>query len=200
MTKQEFIFKLREGLSGLPSEEVEERISFYTEMIDDRIDEGMSEEEAISAIGSADDIVSQILSDIPLLKIVKHKVKAKRKLSAWEIVLIAIGSPIWLSLLIAAFAVVISLYAVFWSLIISLWAVWVSFIACSVAGIFAGIVFGITTNALSGIFMIGASIVLAGLVIFLFFGCKGATRGAAILTKKMALGIKKAFTKKEATR
>jgi hypothetical protein len=69
-----------------------------------------------------------------------------------------------------------------------------------VAGIFAGIVFGITTNALSGIFMIGASIVLAGLVIFLFFGCKGATRGAAILTKKMALGIKKAFTKKEATR
>ena len=169
-------------------------------MIDDRIDEGALEEEAISAIGSVDAIVAQILSDIPLLTIVKHKVKPKRKILAWEIALIALGSPIWLSLLISAVAVIISLYATLWTLIVSLWAVWASFIACSLGGIFAGIVFGFTSNAVSGFFMIGAGIILAGLTIFLFFGCKSATRGAVILTKKMALGIKKIFTKKEAAR
>ena len=30
-----------------------------------------------------------------------------------------------------------------------------------------------------------------------FFGCNGATKGIAILTKKIALGIKKCFVKKE---
>ena len=197
MNKQEFIFELRRGLSGLPSDEVEERIAFYIEMIDDRIDEGMSEEEAISAIGSVEDIVQQILKDIPLFKIVKNKAKMRRRLSAWEIVLIVLGSPIWFSLLVTAFAVVFSLYAVFWSLIISLWAVWVSLVACSIAGIFVGAVFGFTSNVASGIFMIGAGFVIAGLSIFLFLGCKGATKGAAELTKKIAFGIKKMFTKKE---
>ena len=47
MNKEEFLNSLRKRLKGLPNNEIEERISFYSEMIDDRVEEGMSEEEAI---------------------------------------------------------------------------------------------------------------------------------------------------------
>ena len=42
MTKNEFLEQLRRGLSGLPMEDIDERLNFYSEMIDDRIEEGLS--------------------------------------------------------------------------------------------------------------------------------------------------------------
>ena len=50
---------------------------------------------------------------------------------------------------------------------------------------------------MQGLSLIAAGIVLAGLTIFLFYGCKAATKGAAVLTKKIALGIKSLFIGKE---
>lgn len=197
MSRQEFLKQLRKGLSGLPQDDVEERLTFYSEMIDDRMEEGLSEEEAVGEIGSVDEIVAQTIAEIPLAKLVKEKMKPKRRLGAWEIVLLVLGSPLWLSLLIAAFAVVFSVYVALWSVIISLWAVEVSLWGTVFGGIIAGIVFALTGNGLTGVAMIGASIVCAGLSVFLFFGCKLATKGAAWLTKKMALGIKNCFIKKE---
>ena len=44
MRKQEFIAVLRKKLSALPRRDAEERIAFYSEMIDDRIEEGLLEE------------------------------------------------------------------------------------------------------------------------------------------------------------
>ena len=60
MTKQEFLAKLEILLSGLTEEEISERIGFYSEMIDDRIEEGLSEEEAVSLIGSVEEVAAQI--------------------------------------------------------------------------------------------------------------------------------------------
>ena len=120
MCKQEFLAQLRQGLSGLPQEDIEERLTFYSEMLDDRIEEGLSEEDAVAQIGTVEKIVSQIMSEIPLTKLVKEKVKPKRALRAWEIVLLILGSPIWLSLLIAAAAVVLSVYAAIWSVMLSM--------------------------------------------------------------------------------
>ena len=50
MNKQEFLAQLRKQLSGLPLKDAEDRITFYSEMIDDRMEEGLSEPEAVSAI------------------------------------------------------------------------------------------------------------------------------------------------------
>lgn len=97
MNKQEFLGKLRSGLSGLPQGDVEERLTFYSEMIDDRMEEGISEEEAVCEIGSVDEIVSQIIADIPFTKLVREKIKPNRTLRPWEIVLLVLGSPVWLS-------------------------------------------------------------------------------------------------------
>ena len=37
MDQQEFLNSLRKELSGLPQEDIEERLTFYSEMIEDRI-------------------------------------------------------------------------------------------------------------------------------------------------------------------
>ena len=87
MTKQEFIEALRARLSGLPQKEAEERIGFYIEMIDDRIEEGLTEEEAVANIGSVDEIASQIVGEIPLSKIIKENIKPKKKVNAFTITL-----------------------------------------------------------------------------------------------------------------
>ena len=48
MNKTEFLDALRHALGKLPSYEVEQSIAFYAEMIDDRIEDGMSEQEAVA--------------------------------------------------------------------------------------------------------------------------------------------------------
>jgi len=197
VTKLEFILALNERLSGMPKSELTERLEFYSEMIDDRIEEGLSEAEAVADIGSVEDISAQIVAETPLIKIAKEKLKPKRRFKTWETVLLALGSPVWLSLLVAAFAVMLSLYAAVWAIIISLWSVFAAFLGCAVGGIVGGICIAIFENPQTGIALIGAALVCVGLSIFSFFGCKAATKGILLLTKKTALGIKGLFLKKE---
>lgn len=197
MTKREFLDELRAKLSGLGSEDAEERISFYSEMIDDRIEEGLSEEEAVADVGDIDGIVSQILSDVPLASLVKEKIKPRRKLEAWEIALIILGAPIWVSVLVSAVSVVISLYAAIWSVVVSLWAVFGSLCAVSASGLLTGVGMVFDGDLLTGIALIGAGLVCGGLSILTFFGSDGATKGVVALTKKCVLLIKKAFMGKE---
>ena len=108
-----------------------------------------------------------------------------QKLPTWATVLLILGSPLWLSLLISAFAVVLSLYVSLWAAIVSLWAVFASFAAYSLGGILSGIVFCLSGHIATAITMFAASLICAGLSIFLFFGCKAATGGTVLLTKKL---------------
>ena len=106
MGKQEFLARLREGLSGLPREDVEERLAFYSEMIDDRMEEGLSEAEAVAAAGSVEEIVAQAVADVPFAKIAREKIKRSTRMRPVTVLLLVLGSPIWLSLAIALAAVV----------------------------------------------------------------------------------------------
>ena len=198
MNKQEFLEKLRAGLAGLPQADLEERLTFYSEMIDDRMEDSLSEEEAVAQVGTVEEVLQQILEETPLVKLVKEKVKPKRKLSATEITLLALGFPLWFSLLVSVFAVVLSLYISVWSVIISLWAAFGSVIACAVGFSVTGAIMVCSGNSLPGFASIGLGIASIGLSIFLYYGAKAATKGTLWLTKKMFLAIKKYFMKKEA--
>ncbi len=196
MNKQEFLAELRKGLYGLPQDDIEERLTFYSEMIDDRVEEGLTEDEAVCQIGTVEEIVSQTMSDIPLSKLVKEKVKPKRALRVWEIILLVLGSPIWLSLLIAVFAVVISVYAVIWSVIIALWAAEIAVVMCSLGGILSCVVFLVQGNIASGFAMLGGGLICGGVAVFMDFGCNGALKGVLALTKKIFICIKSCFIEK----
>jgi uncharacterized membrane protein len=196
MTKKEFLSRLSARLAGLPAHELAERLDFYAEMIDDRVEEGLSEAAAVAEIGSIDDIVAQILSETPFLTLAKERIRPKRKLPVWGIVLIALGSPVWVSLLIAAIAVAFSLYAVIWAVIASLWACFASFAGCGLGGILSGILFLFRGYPLTGLATLGASLVLASLAILSFYGCLWLTRMAARLTKRLLLWVKSRFVGK----
>lgn len=197
MNKLEFLLELAEKLSPMPMEEIEDRWNYYSEMIDDRMEEGLTEEEAVAELGSVEEVAAQIVSDIPQSMLAKERKKQKRHRSAWEIAVWGLGSPIWASLLIAAVAVTISLYVVLWSVIVSLWAVFVSLAAGALAGVAVGMFFAVSVSVPTGVALIGTGIICAGLCIFAFFGCRAATKGAVALTKKIALYIKRKFAKRE---
>ena len=197
MDKQAFLTALRSGLSGLPQDEIEERLTFYGEMIDDRMEEGLCEEEAVAAIGEVSEIVRQAVADTPLAKIAKERIRPKRRLKTWEIVLLALGSPIWLSLAIAAAAVLFAVIVSLWSVILSLWAVFVSLAVSAVAAVPTGAFFAVGGHGAAGLAMLSAGLVCAGLTILLFFGCMGAMKGILRLTKKITLWTKDRFIKKE---
>ncbi len=194
MTKKEFLAELRTALSNIPEKDIDDRIGFYSEMIDDRMEEGLSEEDAVLGVGSIEQIVSQITSTH--MSSVDDNPKQKRKFRVWEIVLLVFGSPIWGSLLISAAALIFSLYVTLWSLIISLWAVEVSLGGTAFGAVAAGGILTFTANAPAGIAMVGAGFICAGLSIFLFFGCRAATKCAVVLTKNITVKLKKSFAKR----
>ena len=196
MRKQDFIKELRINLSFLPKEEIEDRISFYSELIDDKIEEGLKEEDAIKSIGNVNEIVDQIINDMPLSKIAKDKIKPKRKLSALEVTLIIIGSPIGLSRLLSLVAVLFSLYIVGWSVVISIWAIFISLISALVAGIALTIISLFSNSALVALSYLGATLIILGLTILMHYVCKIMTKVYIKLTKLIVLSIKKKMLKR----
>ena len=197
MTKQIFLSSLEEQLKGLPKDDAAERINFYSEMIDDRIEDGLTEAEAVEEMGSVEDIARQTLEDIPLTKLIKDKVRPKRRMKAWEIVLLILGSPVWLPLVLAGFVVLLSLLIVLWTLVLCCWVIAASFAIAGVGSVAYGIIAICRGETANGFAMIGAGLLLAGLSILLFFASKAATKGAFKLTKKTVLWIKTLIVGKE---
>ncbi|MBQ8424930.1 MAG: DUF1700 domain-containing protein [Clostridia bacterium] len=195
MNKQEFIKLLREKLSNYPQKDVEDRITFYSEMIDDKIEDGILEEDAIKEIGDIDIIISQIKDDIFLSNNTKVKSNKKRKLNAWEIVLIVIGSPIWLTILLSILAVVFSAYVSLWAGIITLWAVLIATCVFAIYGIIIGGIMMIIGDTIINLVLFSMGLVCAGLIVFIFYGCLYSTKGLIILTKKIIFIIKNLFKK-----
>ena len=195
MKKDEFLIKLTAGLSNLPQSEVEGRILFYSEMLDDYVEDGMSEEEAVDMLGNVKTVAAQILEDANGV----HPICPKRKLSTPEIVLLIVGSPVWLSLLVAAVAVALSLLISFFAVLISvialIWAAGISFSAVSVAGIFLAVRMFIGGFLAQGIFFAGASLLLAGLAVLIYFGSLHTTLGCVKLVKNTFGLVKRKPTK-----
>ena len=119
MNKQEYLESIRSRISAMPADDVNRFMDYYSEMIDDRVEDGLSEEEAVADMGSPDAAVEQILEDMPLTKLVKEKIKPKHELKAWEVVLIVLGSPVWIPLLITAAVLLLTLWIVAFAFLIS---------------------------------------------------------------------------------
>ena len=199
MKKQEYLDTLRKNLNGMPQKDIEHALSYYSEMIDDRIEDGMSETEATADIVSPEEAAAETLRAIPLHKLVIERVRPKRALRVWEIILLALGSPIWLSLLIAAVAVVFSVYAVLWSLVAVLYAVELSLAAGGVVGLalcFYYCASAYHNGIAEALMLLGMGLVSAGLVFPMHIASVKATKSMACLGKRILLLIKGFFVRK----
>lgn len=61
MTRAEFLTQLDHRLSVLSKEEADEYLDYYAEMLADRMEDGMSEEDAVASLESVDTIAARIL-------------------------------------------------------------------------------------------------------------------------------------------
>jgi len=164
-------------------------------MIDDRMEEGMCEADAVCAVGSPEEIAAQIKEDGTLFNQQEKKTKRSKK-SLW-ITLLAVGSPIWVSFGAVAFAVLLTVFVSLWAVIISLWASFGALAVSALGGIVGGVGLAIGGIVTTGLVMVAAGMVCAGLSIFLFCGCRAATKGFLLLTKSTVLLIKRYLVKEK---
>ncbi len=200
MNKAEFLKELKDSISDMPYSEVEKTLTFYAENIDDRMEDGMSEEEAVSRLGSIDNIAKEIRADLPITTLISKKVKQSRDKASnktlW-IVLAICGIPFWLPIAIGFTAAVLSVYFSIWAVIIAIYAVVFGFALAAIAGLIAGSVCIFTAGFYQGALFIGASLCLAGLFIMtvrpMFLLCKNMVH----LTGAFFKWVKSLFVSKE---
>lgn len=198
MSRKAFLEELKKGMAGLPQEDIDKSIDFYSEMIDERMEEGFTEEEAITAIGTVQEIVSQILSETSLTKLVKAKVNRNHAWKTWEIILLVLGSPVWLPLIMAAILVVLAVYIVIWSVIVTLYALFFSCALTGITGVLASFVHFIVGDVPVAVLFVGMGLICAGVSILLLFGFNQITKGVIYLSRLIWRGIKSMFIRREA--
>lgn len=165
MNKLQFLDAVRSNAASVPPEELAALLDYYTEMIDEAMDEGLSEEDAVARLGSWDEICEQIhayraeppLVTAPITKTQPETQKennanpnpapaeepAKTKkwnrisLPTWAVILLILTSPVWGTVVLS---LLIVLFAVVASLVIIGGALVISLFAVVVALAVVGVV------------------------------------------------------------
>ena len=141
MDRKSFTTELKNKLSFLPSSELERTLLYYNEMISDRMDNGMSEQEAVEAVGSIDEIVESVKAEGNYNDAVdpapKHRPFAK------------------IMLIIATVALY---FVLVWDIILS-----VAFCACAVGCLIASVIGGVTVGMPVFLIFIGITLILTAL-------------------------------------
>lgn len=200
MNKAEFLKELKDKISDMPYSEVEKTLLFYAESIDDRIEDGMSEEEAVSRLGDTDSIAKEIRADLPITTLIGKKVKQSRDSASnktlW-IVLAICGIPFWLPIAIAFAAAVLSVYFSIWAVIISIFATVIAFAFAAIGGLVTGAISIFTAGLYQGAMFIGLSLCLAGLFIMTVRPMLWLCKKMARLTGAFFKWVKSLFVSKE---
>ena len=198
MCKDAFLEELRTRLAGLPDADVQNSLDYYAEMIDERTEDGMREEEAVSAVGDVEEIAARIIADVPLPRMVRARVGRRRTLRTWEIVMLVLGAPLWLPLLLCVFTVMMAAYIVLWACVLVLFETDLALAIGVPTAVFGGIVcLRLGNTAPAGVYL-GSALICAGLAVFLFFGSTLVAKGVLRVGKAALLWIKRQFMRKEA--
>lgn len=196
MNKAEFLAEIRRKIQGLPQSDIEKFLDYYAEMIDDYTEDGHTEEEAIRELGSVEQIVEQILKETPLPRLVQEKVRPTRALRAGEIILLLLGSPLWVPMVLAVLALFFGAYVLLWAAVAVLYAIDLSAFACGAAGVFSILPFALSGNLLQGIFLLGAGLIGIGVGLLFLFVCNKVAVLILRSSKWLLLRVKHAFVGK----
>ena len=162
------------------------------------MEDGLTEAEAVAQLPAPEDAAQEILLSQPLARIVAERVRPKRRLGAWEIALLVLGSPVWLPLLLSLGVLVLTAYLLVWVAALVLWSVDISCAAaalCGLVGMAAGI---LQRNMDLELFSVGAALAGAGFTILFFFASLWATKASARLGRSLLRALKAQIIGKEA--
>src|SRR5699024_8416164 len=107
-SKQAYLEALRRELASLPAAEADKSVAFIEEMIDDRMEDGATEAEAVAALGSPAEVARSIAAELPPIPGAVAKLKTGSRVANW--VLAVVLSPLWVPLAAAAALTAASVY------------------------------------------------------------------------------------------
>lgn len=193
MNKQEYLARLRAALACLPEGEIEESVGFYAEMIDDRVADGMTEEEAVAQLDDPKAAARAIIADLPVVPRTVVRTKQRNRALYWTLVIL--GSPLWLTLLLAAGMLVLAGLLTIWCLILGLWLLAAGLLAGGPLGI------GVCLWALAvgqpayGVFELGSGLLCFGLGLFCLHGAVAASKTLMQVSRQWIAKAKAPFVK-----
>lgn len=176
MTKEVFLRELGRKLRQLSDKEVKQQLSYYEELLNDMMEDGMDEENAVAKLGDINEIATEILREQPLPTLVKNRVRPKNGWTVAAITVAVLGSPLWIPLL---FALVLTVGAVVLSIVVVI----LSLILAVAALAFEGILIVIRSFCLLpvsvgyAVFGIGVGLVMLGLTCLASLAAQYATIG-----------------------
>ena len=141
---------------------MKETQEFYAEVIADRMEDGMTEAEAVAAMGTLGEVAEATLDELPAVP--RAIARTKRKSTALLWALAIVGSPVWIPLLLAFVAVAATVYVCIWILALCVWIVAAAFGGAGVVGLLFtvdGIIIGHVPYVLTSMGMGFASIGVA---------------------------------------
>lgn len=140
MKRNEFINKIEDNLKAFDQSEINEIINYYNEIIADKMDLGLTEDEAINSLGDVKDITNEIKTNILMKRTNK---KSTNSLKNFLIILGICSTPILLPIGITFAVLYFTLYIVLFSFVIA-------FGASGIAVIFAFLLESVRTLSTSG--------------------------------------------------
>ena len=164
MSKADFLRLLERALMQLSEEERQKNLEYYSELLDDMMEEGMTEAEATAKLGSPNQIAQSILQEMPLGKLVSTRMKPKSGWTPLAIVLAVVGSPVWVPLLLATVSIVLAVFVSIWALGFAAVAVVIALAVAVVAAPIFAVRAAVMTLPL-GLMLLGAGLVLLGLCV-----------------------------------
>ena len=185
MKKEAFLQALERRLEGMSADEKARALEFCAESIDDRVEDGMAEEDAVAALGGVETVARGLLADRPLGAVVRERVRHES--SAGRVVLLICASP----LLLTFFAVGLSVYAALWAVMVSVYAAVASLLIAGAACALGGVALMFMQGIAPGLCTSGAGLVAFALGLWLIAPAKAAAKGLWRLMKAFGRGCKR---------
>lgn len=182
-----FYHEMNRLLKQLSKQDREQALTYYGEIIADSMEDGYSAEEAIARLGNlemlADNVLAEYRKAVPVLR---GKSTGSRVLN---IILLILGSPIWLTIFAVIFVLILVVYILLYVPVLVLGVLALAF---PLAGIWSivGAPFLMADIFSAGLFQLGGGIALLGLSILCFFAfyytLKGIIKATVFMSKKIA--------------
>ena len=137
MTRNEWIAELRGLLErrGVPASEVADALEYYAEAIDDRVEQGFSEQQALKEIGSPAQACDAVAETVPVAKRAVAAATATRERKALVGVLLLVGAVFWVPLAFGLLGAAAGVYATIWAAVLVVWAGIGSLLACGLGAV-----------------------------------------------------------------
>lgn len=191
MNKTEFLSELELCLHRMKDSEKSKFITYYDEMIDDYVENGMTEAEAVDKIGVPKKIAGELLDNNDSVKL-NFPFTGSR---LFNVLITIIGFPLWGSFLLAFILMVFSVYVLIFCLPVATGAATVGFLAASIIGIIGSPI--VMAHSLStGLMQLGIGIASIGLSFFLCLITIALLKKFLAVNKRFNAFLKKMLKKK----